>query len=92
MAKAGAIPKFVNLLRSESINVAEQSVWALGNIAGDGATTRDEVLRYNTAEVLLEILQQNQPVCPPPPFLSAWDSVNWNFFFTVENFPDFIFA
>lgn len=62
MAKAGAIPKFVNLLRSETINVAEQSVWALGNIAGDGAATRDEVLRYNTAEVLLEILQKNQPV------------------------------
>lgn len=63
VAKAGAIPKFVNLLRSESINVAEQSVWALGNIAGDGAATRDEVLKYNTAEVLLEILHHDQPVC-----------------------------
>lgn len=62
VAKAGAIPKFVNLLQSDSINVAEQSVWALGNIAGDGAATRDEVLRHNTAEVLLEILQKNQPV------------------------------
>lgn len=64
VAKAGAIPKFVNLLKSSSINVAEQSVWALGNIAGDGSLTRDEVLKHNTAEVLLEILQKEQPVRP----------------------------
>lgn len=62
VAKAGAIPKFVNLLKSPSINVAEQSVWALGNIAGDGSATRDEVLKHNTAEVLLEILLKEQPV------------------------------
>lgn len=62
VAKAGAIPKFVNLLKSTSVNVAEQSVWALGNIAGDGARTRDDVLLHRTAEVLLEILQKDQPV------------------------------
>lgn len=62
MAKAGAIPKFVNLLKSPSTNVAEQSVWALGNIAGDGALTRDLVLNLNAAEVLIEILQIHQPV------------------------------
>lgn len=33
---AGIITKLVNFLRSESI-VAEQSVFALANIAGDGA-------------------------------------------------------
>lgn len=62
VAKAGAIPKFVNLLKSKSINVAEQSVWALGNIAGDGPITRDEVLKHNTAEVLLGLLITEQPV------------------------------
>lgn len=63
LAKAGAIPKFVNLLRSNSINVAEQSVGALGNIGGAGAITRDEVLKYNTVEVLLGFcLQKNQLV------------------------------
>lgn len=45
------------------MNVAEQSVWALGNIAGDGPLTRDEVLKHNAAEVLLEILHKEQPVC-----------------------------
>lgn len=69
VAKAGAIPKFVNLLKSDSINVAEQSVWALGNIAGDGSLTRDEVLKHNTAEVLLEILQKDQPVCQNRSFI-----------------------
>lgn len=63
VVKAGAIPRFVNLLQSAWNYVAEQSAWALGNIAGDGAITRDEVLKYNTVEVLLEILTKNQPVC-----------------------------
>lgn len=62
VARAGAIPKFVNLLKSPAINVAEQSVWALGNIAGDGSLTRDEVLKHNAAEVLLQILRTDQPV------------------------------
>lgn len=63
VVRAGSIPRFVNLLKSPEKNVAEQSVWALGNIAGDGATTRDEVLRYDAAEVLIEILKEAQPVC-----------------------------
>lgn len=63
VVEAGAIPKLVNLLRSALNYVADESVWALGNIAGDGAITRDEVLKHNTVEVLLEILTKKQPVC-----------------------------
>lgn len=62
VARAGAIPKFVQLLKSPSINVAEQCVWALGNIAGDGPVTRDEVLKFNADEVLIELLNRSQPV------------------------------
>lgn len=34
VVKAGAVIPFVKLLDSPSHNVCEQSVWALGNIAG----------------------------------------------------------
>lgn len=62
VVKADAVPKFVNLLQSKHTVVAEQSVWALGNIAGDGPLTRDIVLRYGAAESILKLLEQNQPV------------------------------
>lgn len=62
VAKAGSIPKFIQLLRSPSTNVAEQCVWALGNIAGDGPVTRDEVLKHGAAEALIDLLKIGQPV------------------------------
>lgn len=34
VVKVGAIAPFIRLLSSEHANVAEQAVWALGNIAG----------------------------------------------------------
>ena len=36
VVEAGAVPMFVQLLSSESPNVSDQAVWALGNITGTG--------------------------------------------------------
>jgi importin subunit alpha-1 len=43
----GAMPEF---------DVREQAVWALGNIAGDSAALRDEVLNHNALMPLLRQL------------------------------------
>ena len=42
---AGAIPCFVHLLTSNEVDLKEQAVCALGNIAGDSAYCRDLVLK-----------------------------------------------
>lgn len=56
---AGAVPKFVGLLRSPLPNVAEQAVWALGNVAGDGPQARDIVLGHGVVECLLHLMLSN---------------------------------
>lgn len=39
-------------------NVAEQAVWALGNIAGDGPIARDYVLSHNVVDNLLRLIEK----------------------------------
>ena len=50
MVNAGAIAKLVRLLDSTNSDVREQSVWALGNIAGDSIQTRGvlSILAFTT--------------------------------------------
>ena len=54
-----AVPIFVQLLSSTNIEVREQAVWALGNIAGDSPRCRDIVLREGALQPLLEILHES---------------------------------
>ncbi len=54
---AGAVSQFVQLLSSEHMNVQEQAVWALGNIAGDGAPMRDLVIECGAVKPLLALVQ-----------------------------------
>jgi len=56
VVQAGAIPFFVALLRSNDISVSELAVWALGNIAGDGPSFRDEVLRNRAVDPILNLV------------------------------------
>ena len=51
----GAVPIFIQLLRSPSEDVREQAAWALGNIAGDSVLCRDLVLDHNAIPAFLEL-------------------------------------
>ncbi|KAH7645902.1 karyopherin alpha3 [Dermatophagoides farinae] len=70
----GAVPLLVNLLVSPNENVAEQSLWALGNIIGDGPDLRDFVIESGVLEPLITILHRY----PSPSFLRnlSWVIIN----------------
>ncbi|XP_015434471.1 PREDICTED: importin subunit alpha-3 [Dufourea novaeangliae] len=59
---AGAVPHFLRLLFSSQQNVCEQSVWALGNIIGDGPKSRDYVITLGIVEPLLTFIKPDIPI------------------------------
>ncbi|XP_053970617.1 importin subunit alpha-3 [Hylaeus anthracinus] len=62
VVKAGAVPHFLHLLRSNQQNVCEQAVWALGNIIGDGPTSRDYVIGLGIVQPLLIFINPEIPI------------------------------
>lgn len=54
-----ALPTIAKLIRSPNQEVAEQAVWAIGNIAGDSWECRDSVLQTSAMEGLVSILSQS---------------------------------
>lgn len=59
-----AVPAFVRLLHCNVPEVVEQAVWALGNIAGDGANFRDQVLAAGVIEPLIKIINNTTASVP----------------------------
>lgn len=62
VVQAGAVPLFLQLLRSPHQNVCEQAVWALGNIIGDGPQLRDYVINGGVIAPLLEFINPEIPI------------------------------
>lgn len=60
--KAGAVAGFIALLGSPHPVVAEQAVWALGNIAGDGPELRDHVIDQGIIKPLLGLIKPDTSV------------------------------
>ncbi|KAJ9618962.1 Importin subunit alpha-1 [Taxawa tesnikishii (nom. ined.)] len=72
---AGAVPIFVELLKSPEPDVREQAVWALGNIAGDSPQCRDFVLQCGALGPLVALLGDSRK-------LSMLRNATW----TLSNF------
>ncbi|KAL5966539.1 Importin subunit alpha-1 [Taenia solium] len=64
VVEVGAVPKLIRLLRHPDIRVADQCIWALGNVAGDGAVHRDMLIHQDVVTPSLELLGR------------GWDSPN----------------
>ncbi|KAH9259184.1 hypothetical protein BASA81_002804 [Batrachochytrium salamandrivorans] len=56
VVRAGALGPLVRLLDSSSIEIREQAVWAIGNIAGDSPELRDSVIDRDVVPILIRRL------------------------------------
>lgn len=58
---SGAVLVFRDLLQSSAQNVCEQTVWALGNVIGDGPRLRDYCIKLGIVEPLLKLIRPEMP-------------------------------
>ena len=63
--RAGAIPPLLDLLECGVFEVAEQAVWAIGNIAGDNDDYRKMILELDGFSRIIEFATKNQGIRVP---------------------------
>lgn len=54
----GGIPLFVQMLKSTTLGIVEQAIWAIGNIASDCIYYRDQILRAGGLHNLATVVKQ----------------------------------
>lgn len=54
----GAVALLVNLLTSNHVEVVEQAIWGLGNIAGDNYIMRDYVIQHGAVAPISQLLEK----------------------------------
>lgn len=59
-AVVSAVGEFIHCLQHSAIDVQEQVIWALANIAGDSTKLRDYVLEFNVVQAMLQLIVQNE--------------------------------
>lgn len=55
--RTGGVQMFIHLLSSTHMNVVDQAVWALGNIAGDGANLRELTIKNGIIPPLIALIK-----------------------------------
>ncbi len=61
LIEKGTVKVLVELLSSPHIEVVEQAIWGLGNIAGDSHKIRDIVIEQGAIKPIADILDRAQP-------------------------------
>jgi len=67
----GAIEALIKLLGSKSLEVVEQAVWALGNLAGDNVNIRNIIIARGAVEPISQLMMAT------PPGTSFCRNVSW---------------
>lgn len=68
----GAIPKLINVIRGDMLGVAENAIWALGNIAGEGEYYRDLLLSTDLPTVLYQLVMESPELHCALSKVTAW--------------------
>ncbi|KAJ3446171.1 importin subunit alpha [Anaeramoeba flamelloides] len=76
IVRLGVIPKFVDLLESNDIDICEQAIWGLANIAGDSVELRNLVLKEKNVVQLIGLIFTHEKITNDIGKTAAWTLSN----------------